>query len=182
VEPRAVDTNFKRRSKKTKKCPIEPVIDNVAPVDWTFKACEVWQDRFVSHGRIIKRERAGNCLARIKSDRIRKIKKFNDINAPLAGLVKVLAVKSAFKTAASGNPAIANVRSGATDSAILIFGRAVGTTNVVVLDETDQEVFTATVRVTAGDRPARHRQGHPPTDRPEQGVGLQLHAAVHPAG
>jgi hypothetical protein len=59
VEPRAVDTNFKRRSKKTKKCPIEPVIDNVAAVDWTFKVCEVWQDRFVGHGRIIKRERAG---------------------------------------------------------------------------------------------------------------------------
>jgi Flp pilus assembly secretin CpaC len=66
-----------------------------------------------------------------------------------AGFVKVLAVKHAFKTAASGNPAIADVRPGATDSAILVFGKAVGTTNVVVLDDTDQEVFSATVRVTA---------------------------------
>jgi Flp pilus assembly secretin CpaC len=66
-----------------------------------------------------------------------------------AGFVKVLPIKLPFKTAASGNPAIADVRPGATDGAVLIFGRAVGTTNVIVLDETDQEVLSATVKVTA---------------------------------
>src|SRR6476660_9388489 len=59
VDPRAVNTNSEGRSEKTKKRPIEPVIDNVAAIDGTFKACEVWQDRFVGHGRVIKRERAG---------------------------------------------------------------------------------------------------------------------------
>jgi Flp pilus assembly secretin CpaC len=66
-----------------------------------------------------------------------------------AGFVKVLAVKRAFKTAASGNPAIADVRPGVTDRAILIFGKAVGTTNFVILDEADREVFSAIVKVTA---------------------------------
>jgi Flp pilus assembly secretin CpaC len=66
-----------------------------------------------------------------------------------AGFVKAFALKRAFKTAASGNPAIADVRPGATDSAILISGKAVGMTNVVVLNEMDQEVLSATVTVTA---------------------------------
>jgi len=59
VDPCAVNINSEGRSEKTKKRPVEPVIDNVAAIDGTFKACEVWQDRFVGHGRVIKRERAG---------------------------------------------------------------------------------------------------------------------------
>ena len=86
-----------------------------------------------------------------------------------AGFVKVLAVKHAFKTATSGNAAIADVRRGATDRAILIFRMAVATSNVVVLDDMDHEVFSATVRVTA-DAPEIGRlviiRGIlPPTDR-----------------
>jgi len=62
VNPRAVDINAERRSKKTEKRPIESVIDNIAAVDWTFKTCEVWHDRFVGHCRIVKREaRSWNC-------------------------------------------------------------------------------------------------------------------------
>src|SRR5262249_46338926 len=59
VDPRAVNIKSEGRSEKTKKRPIEPVIDNVAAVHWTFKACEIWQDRFVGYGRIIKRKCTG---------------------------------------------------------------------------------------------------------------------------
>src|SRR5262249_58705099 len=55
----AVNIKSECRSEKTKKRPIEPVIDNVAAGHWTFKACEIWQDRFVSYGRIIKRKCTG---------------------------------------------------------------------------------------------------------------------------
>ena len=58
VDPRAVNINSEGRSEKTKERPIESVIDKVAAIDGTFKG-EVWQDRFVGHGRVIKRERAG---------------------------------------------------------------------------------------------------------------------------
>jgi len=58
MDPRAIDINSEGRSEKTKKRPIEPVIDNVAAIDGTFEACEVWQDCFVSYGRVIKRQRA----------------------------------------------------------------------------------------------------------------------------
>jgi hypothetical protein len=59
VDPRAVNIKSECRSEKTKKRPIEPVIDNVAAGHWTLKACEIWQDRFVGHGRIIKRKCTG---------------------------------------------------------------------------------------------------------------------------
>jgi len=59
VNPRAVNVNSEGRSEKTKKRPIEPVIDNIAAVAWPFEACEIWQDRFVGHGWIIKRKCTG---------------------------------------------------------------------------------------------------------------------------
>src|SRR5262245_60571989 len=59
VDPRAVNIKSEGRSEKTKKRPIEPVIDNVAAIHWTLKSCEIWQDRFVGYGWIIKRKRAG---------------------------------------------------------------------------------------------------------------------------
>src|SRR5262249_1439766 len=59
VDPRAVNANSEGRSKKTKKRPIEPVIDNIAAVAWSFEACEIWQDRFVGYGWIIKRKCTG---------------------------------------------------------------------------------------------------------------------------
>jgi len=54
VDPRAVNIKSEGRSEKTKKRPIEPVIDNVAAIDGTFKACEVWHDRFIGHGGLIE--------------------------------------------------------------------------------------------------------------------------------
>jgi hypothetical protein len=54
VDPRAVNIKSESRSEKTKKRPIEPVIDNVAAVHWKFKTCEVWHDRFIGHGGIIE--------------------------------------------------------------------------------------------------------------------------------
>jgi hypothetical protein len=62
-----------RDREKTKKRPIEPVIDNVAAIDGTFKACEVWQDRFVGHGRVIKRERAGKETIAGNAMRVRRV-------------------------------------------------------------------------------------------------------------
>src|SRR5436305_5585762 len=59
VDPRAVNTNSEGRSEKTNERPIEPVIDNVAAARWTFKAGEIWQDRFVGYGWIIKRKCTG---------------------------------------------------------------------------------------------------------------------------
>jgi len=59
VDPRAVNIKSEGRSEKTKKRPIEPVIDDIATVNWTFKTCEVWHDRFIGHGGIIKRKRTG---------------------------------------------------------------------------------------------------------------------------
>src|SRR6266576_1902300 len=59
VDPRAVNIKSEGRSEKTKKRPIEPVIDNVAAVYWPLKACEIWQDRFVGYGWIIKRKCTG---------------------------------------------------------------------------------------------------------------------------
>src|SRR5262245_63147809 len=59
VNPRAVNTKSEGRSEKTKKRPIEPVIDDIAAVHWTFKTCEVWHDGFVGDGRIIERECTG---------------------------------------------------------------------------------------------------------------------------
>src|SRR5262249_4733825 len=56
VDPRAVNIKSEGRSEKTKKGPIEPVIDDVAAVHWTFKACEIWQNRFVRPGWVIKRQ------------------------------------------------------------------------------------------------------------------------------
>jgi Pilus formation protein N terminal region len=81
------------------------------------------------------------------------------------------------------------VRRGATDRAILVFGKAVGTTNVVVVDDTDQEVFSATV-VTA-DAPEIGRlvivRGIlPPTDRNKVSfctmIGPERSSAPHLAG
>src|SRR5262249_51241135 len=54
----AVDANSEGWSKQTEKCPIEPVIDKVAALVWKFETREIWHNRFVGHGRIIKRERA----------------------------------------------------------------------------------------------------------------------------
>src|SRR5262249_20240742 len=59
VDPRAIDANSEGWSKKTEKCPIEPVIGNIAAADRTFKTCEVWHDGLVGHGGIVKRKRAG---------------------------------------------------------------------------------------------------------------------------
>src|SRR5262249_46886367 len=59
VDPRAINIKSEGRSEKTKKGPIEPVIDDVAAVHWTFKACEIRQDRFVGYGRIVKRKCTG---------------------------------------------------------------------------------------------------------------------------
>src|SRR5262245_50066041 len=59
VDPCAVNIKSECRSEKTKKRPIEPVIDNVAAGHWTLKACEIWPDRFVGYGRIIKRKCTG---------------------------------------------------------------------------------------------------------------------------
>ena len=59
MNPRAVNVNSEGRSEKTKKRPIEPVIDNIAAVAWPFEACEIWQDRFVGYGWIIKRKCTG---------------------------------------------------------------------------------------------------------------------------
>jgi len=39
-----------------------------------FKACEVWQDRFVGHGRVIKRERAGKETIAGNAMRIRRMR------------------------------------------------------------------------------------------------------------
>ena len=73
VDPRAVNTNSEGRSEKTNERPIEPVIDNVAAARWTFKAGEIWQDRFVGHGRVIKRERAGKETIAGNAMRIRRM-------------------------------------------------------------------------------------------------------------
>ena len=55
VNPCAVNANSEGWSKKTKKRPIEPVVDDIAAIHWSFKTCEIWQDRFVGYRRIIKR-------------------------------------------------------------------------------------------------------------------------------
>src|SRR5262245_33476017 len=59
MDPRAVDTNPEGWRKETEKCPIEPVIDNIAALVWAFETGEIWHDRFVGHGRIVKREGSG---------------------------------------------------------------------------------------------------------------------------
>jgi hypothetical protein len=71
VDPRALNIKSEGRSEKTKKRPIEPVIDDIATVGWTFKTCEVWDDRFIGHGRIIKREGTGKEPVACNSVRMR---------------------------------------------------------------------------------------------------------------
>ena len=71
VDPRAVDVKSEGRSKKTKKRPIEPVIDDIATVDWALKTCEVWHDRFIGHGGIIKRKCTGKEPVACNSVRMR---------------------------------------------------------------------------------------------------------------
>jgi hypothetical protein len=73
VDPRADNIKSEGRSEKTKKRPIEPVVDNVAAVYWTFKTCEIWQDRFVGYGRVIKRERAGKETIAGNAVRVRRM-------------------------------------------------------------------------------------------------------------
>jgi hypothetical protein len=59
LNPPAVDPDPDGWSQESKERPTEPVVDHIAAVVRMFGACEQWEPRLVSDGRIVERESAG---------------------------------------------------------------------------------------------------------------------------
>lgn len=66
-----------------------------------------------------------------------------------AGFTQMLRPARAVRTIAIGNPLIADATVGDART-IILTGKAVGTTNLILLDEAGEEISNATVRVTLG--------------------------------
>lgn len=66
-----------------------------------------------------------------------------------AGFTQMLRPERAVRTIAIGNPQIADATVG-DGRTIILTGKAVGTTNLILLDEAGEEISNATIRVTAG--------------------------------
>lgn len=66
-----------------------------------------------------------------------------------AGFTQMLRPERAVRTIAIGNPQVADATVG-DGRTIILTGKAVGTTNLILLDEAGEEISNATVRVTAG--------------------------------
>jgi hypothetical protein len=85
-----------------------------------------------------------------------------------AGFTKLLTFSRNFKQVGIGNQAIANVRPAATEDALWLVGKAVGVTNLIVLDDTNREVMSAVVRIT----PMPEEIGRVVLVKPHEGRGF----------
>lgn len=85
-----------------------------------------------------------------------------------AGFTKLLTFSRTFKQVGIGNQAIADVRPAGSEDALWLVGKAVGVTNLIVLDDANREVMSAVVRIT----PMPEEIGRVVLVKPHEGRGF----------